>query len=248
MAMEPHTKIINAVAKQILAPKGFFQRGRSRVWLQDNGWFLTVVEFQPSGFSKGTFVNVAMHFLWGKPVTSEEPIISFDYGRGRLHPPIVPSQYIDYDGDDAVFAQQVEAMVKAAVRVAEGYKRCTDLSYARRLICIGSMRESGWYEYDRAMLCFLMGDSVEGMRRMRYFVSKQQGRWDMDVAAFFEKKILPNCDTPESAQQMLLDMIQETRASYLRHSSYCGMSAEPYRIELKSQRTIWQRLMARWKR
>ena len=248
MAMEPHTKIINAVAKQILAPKGFFQQGRSRVWLQDNGWFLTVVEFQPSGFTKGTYVNVAMHFLWNHLPSSDAPTISFNYGLERLKPPVVPSEFIEYYGNDELFAQQVETMAKTAAKYAENYKRCTNLIYARKLICSGRMIDAGWYEYDRAMLCFLMGDRVEGMRRMRYFVSKQQGRWDMDFVAFFEKKILPNCDTPESAQQMLLDMIQETRASYLRHSSYCGMSAEPYRIELKSQRTIWQRLMAKWKR
>ena len=80
MAMEPHAKIINAVAKKALAPHGFFRKGSSRIWLQDNGWYLTMVEFQPSGFSKGTYLNVAMHFLWGVPLSEGAHVLSLDYG------------------------------------------------------------------------------------------------------------------------------------------------------------------------
>lgn len=253
MAMEPHTKIINAVAKRILAPKGFFQKGRSRVWLRDNGWFLTVVEFQPSGFSKGTYVNVAMHFLWGMQLSEEVPTISYDYGWERLKPPDVPSEFIAYYGNDESFAQQVEAMVKAAAKYAENYRNCTDLTYARRLICTGRMVDAGWREYDRAMLCFLSGNLAEGTRRMQYFLNTLQKRnvqWATDALKRCEQEILPRCDTPEAARQMVLDKIQETRAWYLSHSSFKQMSAEPYILkpyvaEKKKRNGFWKRFMPR---
>lgn len=248
MAMEPHTKIINAVAKRILAPKGFFQKGRSRVWLRDNGWFLTVVEFQPSGFSKGTYANVAMHFLWGKQLPEEVPYLSFDYGWKRLKPPDVPSEFIDYCGNDESFAQQVETMTNAAVKAAEEFQRCTDLAYARKLICSGRMLDDGWYEFDRAMLCFLSGDLAEGTRRMKYFINmlkKRNEQWERAENALqrCEQEILQRCTTRKAARQMVVDMIRETRTKYRSHPSFQRMCAEPYCVEEHMGRRFWKRFM-----
>lgn len=67
--MEPsngpkHVDLIATAAKAHLSPIGMKRKGRSRVWLKDNGWWLAVVEFQPSGWSQGTYLNVAAHWLW----------------------------------------------------------------------------------------------------------------------------------------------------------------------------------------
>jgi len=44
MAGNVHEKIIIRTAKDMLAPMGLFQKGQSRTWIDDNGWFLTIVE------------------------------------------------------------------------------------------------------------------------------------------------------------------------------------------------------------
>lgn len=43
---------------------GLFQIGRSRSWVDDHGWWIINVEFQPSGFSKGSYLNVGVQWLW----------------------------------------------------------------------------------------------------------------------------------------------------------------------------------------
>ena len=68
MAVELHNQIIQQMGKEHLLPLGVFRKGRSRVYLDDNGVFFTVIEFQPSGFSSGTFLNVGMHPLWTTPM------------------------------------------------------------------------------------------------------------------------------------------------------------------------------------
>ncbi len=40
------------------------RRGKSRLWLKDNNWWVAVVEFQPSAWSRGTYLNVAATWLW----------------------------------------------------------------------------------------------------------------------------------------------------------------------------------------
>ena len=45
---------------------GFWRKGRSRMWLADRDFWLGVVEFQPSGFRKGTYLNVAGALVVGR--------------------------------------------------------------------------------------------------------------------------------------------------------------------------------------
>jgi hypothetical protein len=60
----PHSEILAAVGRSHLASLGMQRRGRSRLWLKDNSWWLSLVEFQPSGWGKGSYLNVAAMWLW----------------------------------------------------------------------------------------------------------------------------------------------------------------------------------------
>lgn len=71
----PHDAIIAKAAHSALQSLGFKRKGRSRTWIQDREWWLVVVEFQPSGWDKGSYLNVAAHWLW-----SESGFLSFDFG------------------------------------------------------------------------------------------------------------------------------------------------------------------------
>ena len=59
-----HGRIIRDAARSILEPIGLVRKGRSRLWFSDERWWLAIVEFQPSGFEKGTHLNVAAMWLW----------------------------------------------------------------------------------------------------------------------------------------------------------------------------------------
>jgi hypothetical protein len=58
-----HNKLIAQAAKQTLSPAGLKRKGKSRFYYDDNGWWSTNVEFQPSGFSKGSYLNVGVSWL-----------------------------------------------------------------------------------------------------------------------------------------------------------------------------------------
>lgn len=78
-AEQAHSKVLNAAAKLELGALGLRRKGRSRTWLDDRGWWLGVVEFQPSSYSRGTYLNVGVHWLW-----DGGSHLSFSVG-GRVH-------------------------------------------------------------------------------------------------------------------------------------------------------------------
>jgi hypothetical protein len=75
MEQKQHSKIINRIAKEKFKPFGIKQKGQSRIWLDDNGWYTTIIEFQPYRGEKGTTLNVGINFHWYK-----HDYFSFDIG------------------------------------------------------------------------------------------------------------------------------------------------------------------------
>jgi len=59
-----HGRIIAAAAKAALAPLGCTRRGQSRIWQDDLRYWAINVEFQPSGWSKGSYLNIHVAWLW----------------------------------------------------------------------------------------------------------------------------------------------------------------------------------------
>lgn len=59
-----HGRIIAAAAKAALAPLGCVRRGQSRIWQDDHRYWALIVEFQPSGWSKGSYLNIHVAWLW----------------------------------------------------------------------------------------------------------------------------------------------------------------------------------------
>jgi hypothetical protein len=58
-----HNKLIAEAAKQVLLPAGLKRVGKSRLYYDDNGWWCGFVEFQPSSWSKGSYLNVGVSWL-----------------------------------------------------------------------------------------------------------------------------------------------------------------------------------------
>jgi hypothetical protein len=62
-----HGKLIAAAAKATLAPLGCHRKGQSRVWFSDERFWYIFIEFQPSAWSKGTYLNVTPIWLFLQP-------------------------------------------------------------------------------------------------------------------------------------------------------------------------------------
>lgn len=59
-----HSRLLTLAARKQLGAIGCTQKGRSRFWFDDHGWWAASVEFQPSSWSKGSHLNVGAMWLW----------------------------------------------------------------------------------------------------------------------------------------------------------------------------------------
>src|SRR5277367_5073918 len=53
-------KLIAHAARTWLDPLGLRRKGQSRTWLDDHGWWLTIVELQAGAHDVGAFLNVGV--------------------------------------------------------------------------------------------------------------------------------------------------------------------------------------------
>jgi hypothetical protein len=110
----PHTKLLNAAARDVLHPLGLTQKGRSRTWLDDRGWWLGVVEFQPSSWSRGSYLNVGVNWLW-----NPKDYLTFDWGH-RVDIPGEPS-FIAFEDEDQ-FAPLARKLAMVATEQVRHYR------------------------------------------------------------------------------------------------------------------------------
>ena len=163
-----HGRIIAAVAKSALVPIGFQRKGASRVWLADHGYWLDVVEFQPSGFSKGSYCNVAVHWLWG--IT---PALTFDYGFHRV------GAFAQFNDPDA-FSQSVAMMASAAVQSVERH-RATFVSLAATAAHLASLSAADagdWDDFHAGIACGLIQDDEKAQRMFGRLSARNDHNFD----------------------------------------------------------------------
>src|SRR5690348_10790315 len=96
-----HGRLIAAAAKAALAPIGCRRLGRSRCWISDERYWIIFVEFQPSAWSKGSYLNVRPIWLWLR------------YGSNDHHPR--PHDFIAFENAEQ-FKPAIEHMAAVAAQ------------------------------------------------------------------------------------------------------------------------------------
>jgi hypothetical protein len=64
VAQSAATKLINRAARERLKPLGLTQKGQSRLWLDDHGWWVLGVDFESFAYAQGARLVVFADFMW----------------------------------------------------------------------------------------------------------------------------------------------------------------------------------------
>lgn len=145
--MAEHEKIITNLAKQFLKPQGIVQKGQSRTWYDDQGFYMTVIEFQPHKIEPGAFLNIGVNFHW-----YVKEYISFDIGYRE-------SKFEKFKTADQ-FTAKIEEMVNLAKDKALLFReRFSDLSLAKKNILAHDFGgDVLWGNYHKGIICGLTQD------------------------------------------------------------------------------------------
>nr|WP_298123028.1 hypothetical protein [uncultured Pseudoxanthomonas sp.] len=145
-------RLINAAAKSVLKPLGCIQKGRSRIWLDDQSFWVGVIEFQPSAWGRGSYLNVGACWLW-----YEKDYVSFDAGEYRVE------SFQPYESDEQ-FAAVAQALVeRAAKEVVDLRRRFPSPSRVQDWLTREAPRTL-WNHYHLAVSAGLAGDVDQSKR------------------------------------------------------------------------------------
>lgn len=180
MSTPPHTKIINTVAKQVLKPIGVKQKGQSRIWLDDNGWWITIIEFQPSRWSKGTYLNVGVNFQW-----YPKEHLSFDIGYRE-------AGFVEYESDEQFEPKAHEFAEIAKAKVLEIREHLSSPKLLKEYVisALQDPRPRLWGEFHQGMSCVLTKDSDEAISYFNQVLSNPHDtEWAIALKEFTSRMV-----------------------------------------------------------
>jgi hypothetical protein len=235
-----HNRILNATAREVLKPLGLVRKGRSRTWLDDRGWWIGIVEFAPHGWMRGTFLTVAVDWLW-----HERDHLAYSVG-GRVEHLFGEPPYEDFveAKDEEQFRTAVRGLTMRAAEEVEGYRRrfSTVEEAARYLREHGD--EDFWQAFDAGVVCGLLGRAGEA-RRWFERVAGYQGRFDWMLSARERAgELVALLDDPDAFRREIRAAIRRRRATLgLDPETELDGAIDPEKLE-RSWRTTTRRLEA----
>jgi hypothetical protein len=162
-----HNKLLKKIAKERLKPYEIVQQGQSRTFLYDRGWFTIVIEFQPSSWSKGTYLNIGVDFNF-------YPRDYFAFGYGYREKGF--EEFKDEEQFNKLVNELCELTIK---RVQELEQKFTDLWTALKTV-EKEKADDTWRIYEVAILNILTSN-FDKARKQLFQVSKTNCEYDWEI-------------------------------------------------------------------
>jgi hypothetical protein len=194
-----HGKLIAAAAKAALAPLGLRRVGQSRCWISDERYWLIVVEFQPSAWSKGSYLNVRPAWLWLR------------YGAKDHHPR--PTEFISFENATQFTPLIANMAAIAAQTVLSMRVRFRKLGDVNRFFAERVSRD-GFPVYRAAITAGLAGDVATARKlRMEHTDLTNWGSWIMGLMSECAA-LAALLDDPARYRSAILGTINEARETW----------------------------------
>lgn len=124
-----------------MSPLGIIQKGGSRNWIDDHSWWMILIGFQPSRWSRGTYLNVGAHWLW------HENDNSLDYGN-RVNSFV---EFVNEDQFEAEFRKLIEQAVKKVNYYRSKFRSIHDVAN----VLLKEPNLGGWNLFHAGIACGL---------------------------------------------------------------------------------------------
>jgi hypothetical protein len=174
MAVPDHNRIIRDIAREVLAPLGLIQEGRSRTWVDDQGWWLAAIEFQPSDWSAGSYVNAFFMQLFEQRDYMGSNEVERLQVRGRQLETFDPSNREEFTAEVRRFAELAASRIQQMRR-----KRGTPRRSLRYVASLAKGKEQNIHTwYDAAIASALLGKVSRSERLFREIAENHSDQRD----------------------------------------------------------------------
>lgn len=193
-----HNKLLKKIVKERLKPFGIFQKGQSRTFLYDKGWYTIIIEFQPSSFSKGTFLNVGIDFNF-----YPRDYFTFNFGYRE--------NGFEQFNSEKQFTKLCNKLCELAVKkVKELDIKFLNLSIALNTLNTENSSDT-WMLFDKAILNVL-NDNYEQAKKILNEIQERECEYDYE----FERKetvnkLLLNSNATDDLLRNVETLIIQTR-------------------------------------
>jgi len=178
---------------------GVVQKGRSGTWLDDHTWWVVVIEFQPSGWSRGSYLNVGCMWLW-----QVKSYVSFDEGN-RVAP------FSGFEGEEQ-FRLVADRLARNAAQEVLRYRNL--FSNVKKLCryYLQHRPTAFWPSFHAAIACALSGELSESRRFFNRIIDS--GEDDLDwvrEARSDAKELSALASDPVGFRALIAERVRRTR-------------------------------------
>lgn len=166
--LKPYQKIIHSTTREVLRPAGLNQKGTSRLWYLDCGWYACFAEFQPFSNRQGTTLNFGISWLW-YPQTHW----TFDVSNRN-------ATFCEYDADDS-FRACVLALSNQAVEYCSQTQAAIRKPADAYVFVENHQDKADWHAFNLAILAGL--DDQADVARTFFdaaFIHQAQVAWQTE--------------------------------------------------------------------
>jgi hypothetical protein len=193
-------RLIAAAARAALLPLGCKRVGRSRTWISDQRYWLIVIEFQPSSWQKGSYLNVGAMWLWR---ARKGHAFNAGHRLADFVPFCSPEQFAPVAADLATQA------AREVQRLREQFKTLPDIYQ----YLVDHTSEENWQIFHAAIAAGLVGDIYNARRLFQIFndIPVHNIQWAIDLRAR-NAVLAARLDQPAAFRAAILEIIQECRS------------------------------------
>lgn len=191
--------LLATAAKAVLLPLGCQRIGHSRSWISDQRFWTIVIEFQPSSWQKGSYLNVGTMWLWR---ARKGHAFHVGYRVADFVPFYSSEQFAPIAGKLAArAAQEVQ-------RLREQFK---SLNAIYRYL-LEHTSEKNWQIFHAAIGAGLVGDIDTARRLFQIFdaMPVRNAQWQIELRAK-NAALAAQLERPALFRTSVLDIIQESR-------------------------------------
>jgi hypothetical protein len=193
-----HSQLLTLAARKHLAPLGCKQQGRSRFWFDDHGWWAATVEFQPSSWSKGSYLNVGAMWFW-------HPADHWVFNEFER---VAPFQEFR---DDVQFAEVASQLAERAASQVLVLREKFDSIAAVATYLTQTPTGGFWQDYQAGIAASLVGDTSAAAARFQAVAATQSTAAWVGEAQARAQRLFDSFTSMTRARELVAAEVARTR-------------------------------------